>query len=191
MQIQKLPVSRLKPAPYNPRIKLEPGMPAYERLARSLREFDLVQPLVWNKQTGHLVGGHQRLEILKNEGVAEVDVVVVDLPLEREKALNVALNNEAVAGDWDLDKLTDLLSELNALPNVDATLTGFDEEELNKLLMQPDPEFQLAGEDETNEPNNVRVILEIPPEQWDDVRPDIDSLVNQHRLEIHVKLPQA
>src|SRR5690349_11529684 len=106
MQIQRLSISQLTPAPYNPRVTLKPGDKRYATLARSLAEFDLVQPLVWNERTGHLVGGHQRLEILKHQGETEVDCVVVDLPLEREKALNVALNNAEVAGDWEPVKLT-------------------------------------------------------------------------------------
>ena len=48
MNIQRLPITRLTPAPYNPRRALKPGDPRFEKLARSLSEFDLVQPLVWN-----------------------------------------------------------------------------------------------------------------------------------------------
>src|SRR4051812_17445573 len=55
MNIQSIPVDQLHPAPYNPRKPLKPGMPGYRRLERSLREFGLVQPLVWNKTTGHVV----------------------------------------------------------------------------------------------------------------------------------------
>lgn len=52
-------------APYNPRLDLKPGDPEYDKLAKVIGEFDLVEPLVWNKRTGNLVGGHQRLKILK------------------------------------------------------------------------------------------------------------------------------
>ena len=98
MNIKRISLDELKPAPYNPRISLKAGMPGYERLARSLDEFDLVQPIVWNEQTGHIVSGHQRLQILKDRGHTETDVVVVSLPLEREKALNITLNNSQVVG---------------------------------------------------------------------------------------------
>ena len=64
MTLRTLPVSALKPAPYNPRKPLAAGSPGYRRLARSLAEFDLVQPVVWNERTGHVVAGHQRLQIL-------------------------------------------------------------------------------------------------------------------------------
>ena len=159
MNIQKIPLNKLKPAPYNPRVSLRPGMPAYDRLARSLKEFDLVQPIVWNEQTGHVVSGHQRLQILKDQGLTEVEVVVVSLSLEREKALNITLNNSQVGGDWDAEKLVGLIAELDALPDFDATLTGFDAEELRDLVLAPDPAFV---PDEEPDDDSVKVILEIP-----------------------------
>jgi ParB-like chromosome segregation protein Spo0J len=61
MIIQKIAISKIKPAAYNPRKDLKPGDPEYLKLAKSMKEFDLVEPLVWNKRSGNLVGGHQRL----------------------------------------------------------------------------------------------------------------------------------
>src|SRR3712207_7445335 len=124
MNLRTLDITALKPAPYNPRKRLEPGSARYRRLARSIAEFDLVQPVVWNERTGHVVAGHQRLQILKDRGATELECVVVDLPLSKEKALNVALNNAAVGSDWDDAKLNDLLAELADAADFDATLTG-------------------------------------------------------------------
>jgi ParB-like chromosome segregation protein Spo0J len=186
MHLETLPLTALKPAPYNPRKPLKPGMPAYRRLERSLAEFELVQPLVWNRTTGHVVGGHQRLEILKHRGVKSVECVVVELPLEREKALNVALNNQQVGSDWDVDKLTDLVADLQALPDFDATLTGFDEDDLRDLLLGPQP----LPSEEDDEPDVVRVTLEILPEAWERIRPAVDALLAAHRdIQAHVRLP--
>jgi ParB-like chromosome segregation protein Spo0J len=191
MHIETLPLTDLKPAPYNPRISLKPGMPAYERLARSLSEFDLVQPIVWNRTTGHIVGGHQRLEILKARGITQVECVVVELSLEREKALNVALNNDNLAGDWDTAKLQDLLAELDGLPDFDVTLTGFDENDLRELLMAP-ADMPVEDMDETDETGMVRVILEIDPDEWDELRPEIDALLQQHpTIRPHIRLPNT
>jgi hypothetical protein len=187
MNIQRKPVTELVPAPYNPRVSLKPGMPGYERLARSLKEFDLVQPIVWNERTGHVVSGHQRLAILKDQGVQEIEVVVVSLPLEREKALNVALNNSQVGGEWDTSKLVDLVAELGELPDFDATLTGFDADDLHDLLLAPDPLF-VPDEDE-EESAFVKVTIEVPPERWDDVRFDLDPLIAHHQLRVHVQEP--
>ncbi len=188
MQIRTIPIDQLQPAPYNPRIALQPGSPEYRRLERSLQEFDLVQPVVWNERTGHVVGGHQRITVLKNQGVTELQAVIVDLPLEKEKALNITLNNSNVGSDWDAAKLVDLVAELCDLPDFDATLTGFDGEELNDLLMSPTPDFMPENDDET-ESDKVRVTLEIPLDDWDDVRPDLDAVIARLDLVAHVRMP--
>jgi ParB-like chromosome segregation protein Spo0J len=131
MRIQRLPISRINPAPYNPRKDLQPGDAEYEKLKRSIERFGFVEPLVWNERSGNLVGGHQRLKILRSRGDTEVDVSVVDLDPQEEAALNVALNK--IEGGWDIPKLADLLSSLDA-EGFDATLTGFDLAELEGLL---------------------------------------------------------
>lgn len=125
-------VIQLNAAPYNPRLDLKPGNPAYEKLKQSLTEFGCVEPLVWNKRTGNLVGGHQRLKVLIEQGVTEVEVSIVDLPLEREKTLNLALNK--IQGDWDEQKLAALLEELAHVPEFDIGITGFDPPEISELL---------------------------------------------------------
>ena len=188
MRIERKRIGELNAAPYNPRVALRPGMPGYERLARSVREFGLVQPVVWNERTGHVVSGHQRLEVLRNEGVAEVEAVVVSLPLEREKALNVALNNAHVGGDWDAGKLVDLLEELCELPDFDETLTGFDGDELRNLLLEPENEIVADGEDEAEADDGfVRVVLEVPEENWEAVRVELDRLAERGEARIHVR----
>lgn len=132
MQIDTVPTSLINPAPYNPRLDLKPRDPDYEKLRRSIDEFGLVEPLVWNRRTGHLVGGHQRFKVLLQQGVTAVDVSVVDLPIEREKALNIALNK--ISGGWDQAKLAALLNELTAIPDLDVTLTGFDLPDVHGLI---------------------------------------------------------
>ncbi len=132
MKIQKVSVTEINPAPYNPRLDLKPGAPSYEKLKRSIAEFGCVEPLVWNQQTGNLVGGHQRFKVLLEQGITEVEVSIVDLPLEREKALNLALNK--IQGGWDEQKLAALLEELSRVPDFDVGLTGFDLPEISELL---------------------------------------------------------
>lgn len=190
MEIRKVPLDQLQPAPYNPRVPLEPGSPGYRRLERSLREFDLVQPIVWNEQTGHIVAGHQRVEILKHRGETDVDAVVVHLPLEREKALNITLNNAQVGSDWDAGKLVDVLAELDRLEEFDATLTGFDENDLQDLLFAPAAETAPPDEEEEAAEPCVRVVLEIPPAQWDDVQPELDEIIARHDLVAHIQMPR-
>ena len=131
MVIQTLPVGKLVPTDYNPRKDLKPGDPEYEKLKRSLTEFGYVEPVIWNKTTGHVVGGHQRLKVLIDTGVTEVECVVVEMSEEKEKALNVALNK--ISGEWDKEKLSLLISDLQ-LADFDVSLTGFDAVEIDKLL---------------------------------------------------------
>lgn len=68
-----------------------------------------------------MVGGHQRLKVLIDMGITEVECVVVDLPEDKEKALNIALNK--ISGDWDKDKLAVLIADLQGTA-FDVSLTG-------------------------------------------------------------------
>ena len=132
MKISLVDISKINPAPYNPRLDLQPGDPDYEKLSRSISEFDCVEPLVWNRRTGNLVGGHQRLKVLIAQGRKQVPCSIVNLPPEKEKTLNLALNR--ISGDWDKDKLAVLLDELVQLPDFDLELTGFDIPEASHLI---------------------------------------------------------
>ena len=60
MNIEKISVEKLLPAKYNPRKDLQPGDPEFEKLKRSITEFGYVEPIIWNKRTGVVIGGHQR-----------------------------------------------------------------------------------------------------------------------------------
>ena len=130
MIIEKRKVTDLIPADYNPRKDLKPGDAEYEKLKRSLEEFGYVEPVIWNKTTGKVVGGHQRLKVLIDMGITEVDCVVVELDETKEKALNIALNK--ISGDWDKNKLALLIADLDASA-FDVSLTGFDPGELTPL----------------------------------------------------------
>jgi DNA modification methylase len=131
LEIQKIPIEKLNPAKYNPRKDLKPGDPEYEKLKKSIETFGYVEPIIWNKRTGNIVGGHQRLKILLERGYTKIECVVVDLDDTQEKALNVALNK--VSGEWDLPKLADLISELDS-ELFDISLTGFDAAEIEDLF---------------------------------------------------------
>jgi len=131
MVIEKKNTADLLPADYNPRKDLKPGDLEYEKLKRSIEQFGYVEPVIWNKATGRVVGGHQRLKVLIDMGHSQVDCVVVDLSEEKEKALNVALNK--ISGDWDKDKLSLLIADLQGA-DFDVSLTGFDPAEIDDLF---------------------------------------------------------
>ncbi len=131
MIIEKKNTADLLPADYNPRKDLKPGDAEYEKLKRSIEQFGYVEPVIWNKATGRVVGGHQRLKVLIDMGMTEVDCVVVELSEEKEKALNVALNK--ISGDWDKDKLALLIADLQGA-DFDVSLTGFEPAEIDALF---------------------------------------------------------
>mgnify|MGYP001562235610 FL=1 len=132
MILRKIHRSEIRPAEYNPR-KISDE--AKRKLALSLTEFDLVEPLVWNQRSGNLVGGHQRLFMLdeRNGMDYEVECSVVDLSPAKEKALNIALNNQLMAGEWDFPKLNDLIVEIDT-GEFDIEITGFNYGELEKII---------------------------------------------------------
>lgn len=131
MRVEEKQIDQLIPADYNPRQDLQPGDSEYEKLKRSIEEFGYVEPIIWNEETGRVVGGHQRLKVMKDLGFETVKVSVVNLPESREKALNIALNK--IEGRWDMQKLKDLLQEIDT-GEFDITLTGFSEDELENLM---------------------------------------------------------
>jgi DNA modification methylase len=132
MEIKRINITQINPAAYNPRKDLKLGDAEYEKLKKSIESFGYIAPIIFNSKTGNLVGGHQRLKILIAQGLTEVEVSVVDLPLEQEKALNLALNK--IQGGWDEDKLAVLLADLQQLPDFDMGLTGFDLPEISGIL---------------------------------------------------------
>ena len=149
LQIVRKKITELKPAPYNPRVNLKNvNKPMYDKLKHSIDTFGLVQPIIYNKRTGNIVGGHQRLDVLKENGETDIDCVEVDLNDNDEKALNVALNK--VSGDWDTQMLNSLLVNFKDLEYNNIGVLGFDEKEINEILDQfrepPEENFILPKE---------------------------------------------
>ena len=131
MVIERKHTADLIPADYNPRKDLKPGDAEYEKLKRSIEQFGYVEPVIWNKTTGFVVGGHQRLKVLLDMGITEVECVVVEMDAEKEKALNIALNK--ISGEWDKDKLALLIADLQGA-DFDVSLTGFEPAEIDSLF---------------------------------------------------------
>ncbi len=130
MNIQKIKIESLKPAEYNPRKDLKPEDEEYQKIKKSITEFGYVAPVIVNSNMT-VIGGHQRLKVLKELGYTEVECVVVDLDQKKEKALNIALNK--ISGDWDNDKLEELLAELKQT-DIDMDITGFSFDEVDEIL---------------------------------------------------------
>lgn len=130
MEIKELPLKELKPAAYNPRKKLKKGDKEYEKIKQSLLKFGYVDPIIVNKNMT-VIGGHQRLTVLKDLDYETAKCVIVDLPKEDEKALNIALNK--ITGQWDEALLAELLVDLQE-SDFNLDLTGFEPPEIDDIL---------------------------------------------------------
>lgn len=110
--ISKKKISELIGAPYNPR---EISSEALAGLTESVARYSLVEPPVFNVRTGNLVSGHQRIKAAKAAGFKaedEIDVVVIDISEDEEKALNLTLNNPAIQGQFVTASVDALLSSI-------------------------------------------------------------------------------
>jgi len=148
LDVRMIPVSKINPAKYNPRIRLRPGDPEYQAIQASLREFGYVDPLIWNERNGNLVGGHQRYGILVDDGAKEIACSVVDLNAAAERKLNIALNKDL--GRWDHRKLAEVVAWLQKDdPEVDLQPCGFTPLEADELVAEflspPAPSGEPAG----------------------------------------------
>src|SRR5215207_5319239 len=129
LQIVQVPIEDLRPDPANPRRISDAEL---ESLTRSLRDFGFVQPVLARREDRTVIGGHQRLLAARRLGLSTVPVTFVDLSMEQARLLNIALNK--ISGSWDDELLARLLADLNATPDIDLTLSGFDEAEIKELL---------------------------------------------------------
>jgi len=131
MKWQTLPLGQLRPAAYNPRKALKPSDKEYQKIKNSIQEFGYVEPIIANFDMT-VIGGHQRLTILKDLGYTEAQCVVLHIEDEAKvKALNIALNK--ISGEWNEQLLADLLVDLqDAQFNLD--LTGFEAPEIDQLF---------------------------------------------------------
>lgn len=155
MNFEKIKIKDLIFPDYNPRKKLKSEDKEYQKIKNSIESFGYVDPVIVNKDNT-IVGGNQRCQVLKDLGYEEIDIVRVDLPKEKEKTLNIALNK--ISGEWDFDKLTELLKEIKIDNEDDLFLTGFEEKEFDKLLKEFDKEEN--PEDNFDEEKALKEIVE-------------------------------
>lgn len=131
METKILKIKDLNFAKYNPRKTLESKSKQYEMLKKSLSKYGTVVPIIVNFRNNTVVGGHQRLNVLKELGKEEVEAVVVDLNETQEKQLNIALNK--IEGRWDNQKLNELLETMT---DKELEFTGFIDENMPKAAQE-------------------------------------------------------
>jgi len=125
MEIVKVKINDLISPDYNPRTITDEEL---SKLKDSLEEFGYISPIIVNQHNNHIVGGNQRYECLKALGYDEIDVIYINEPdLQREKALNIRLNN--LSGEWDTGKLETIFNEFEST-GFNSDMTGFTNSEI-------------------------------------------------------------
>lgn len=148
--IKKIKVSEIKGADYNPR---KISNEALGRLTKSLAELGDLQPITVNVRTGNtIIGGHQRFKIYQAMGREEIDVWLVDLSEEKEKAANLALNN--LAGEFDTEALKNLIEEIDN-SDLDLQVTGFSDDYIKNLMSATIPDGPLSLDPEASQSGSV------------------------------------
>src|SRR5664280_1006984 len=129
LNVEEISIDELRLDPANPRRISEDELDALER---SLRQFGFVQPVLARREDRTVIGGHQRLVAARRLGLTTVPVTWLDISVEQARVLGLALNK--ISGSWDEQLLARLLADLQAVPELDLTLSGFAEDEIGDLL---------------------------------------------------------
>src|SRR5664279_3741168 len=129
LTVDEAPIDDLRPDPANPR---RIGEDELDALERSLRQFGFVQPVLARREDRTVIGGHQRLVAARRLGLTTVPVTWLDVTVEQARLLGLALNK--ISGSWDEQLLARLLADLQAVPDVDLSLSGFGDDEVKDLL---------------------------------------------------------
>ena len=164
MKFDKINITEIKPAEYNPR---KITNTEYQKLTNSIKEFGFVDPIIINLKNNHIIGGHQRYDVLLNTYIQDKtkykelnllklgdigwifpDEELTVKDLNHEKGLNLALNK--ITGEWDTNKLTEIFKDLT-LNHFNTTLTGFDNEELQEF----DIDITLTDYNNDNETSDI------------------------------------
>jgi hypothetical protein len=210
-------VADLAEAPYNPRRISDSQL---NLLRKAMLEFGDLSGIVYNKTTSHLIGGHQRVKHFTPDAevsidrefdpptergtVAEGHVLLdgerwtyreVEWDADREAAANIAANQHG--GEFVFTELVEILSELDA-GGYDATLTGFDSSELEKMLTgfvedigiaQGSPEGFAEGE-QFKDYTEVLVEIWISVDKFEDeeLKQDLQDFCTKHGLDAATRM---
>jgi len=149
MKITLVNINSLNPAEYNPR---QISNKQYEDLKASMEKFGCVDPIIINinpERLNVVVGGHQRLRILRDLGAEKVPTVSVNLSEEDERELNVRLNKSG--GEWDMDILA------NEFDIVDLKEWGFKDIDFGLNIDKINHQDEWEGMPEFNQDNKMPI----------------------------------
>lgn len=173
MKIEFIDPTLLIPSAYNPR---EISKEEFEKLKNSIKEFGFVENAVINKKN-EIIGGHMRVRAAIELGIKEVPCIRVDLPRNREKILNLALNK--ISGRWDNDKLSQLITELAT--DEDIGLSGFEEYELS--LYNNGPDSDITEQDFQDYLNNTKNVFLLKIFTTQEVGDKLQNIIDTNKLE--------
>jgi hypothetical protein len=151
MELEKIKINKLIFPEYNPRKKLKQGDKEYQKIKKSIEEFGYIDPIIINKDNT-IIGGNQRATVLKDLKYKEIDCIRIDINKDKEKALNIALNK--ISGEWDMSKLSSLLDEIKFYNEDNFILTGFENEEFEKIAEEFESNFSGINSSNNNNYNN-------------------------------------
>jgi len=163
IEIKKL--SDLQPAPYNPR---QSTKNQEKHLKASLEKFGVVEPIIFNKQSGYIVGGHFRVRELTKLGYKEIECVIVDLNHDDERELNIRLN--ANTGEWDWDTLAN----------------EWDEHELKEWGLNV-PVFDSESVKDAQEENFIKISIETTNNAFIEMNEKLQNLCDEYSAIMKVK----
>ena len=169
MKIKEYPIDQLISAEYNPR---QLTKKQYQNLKDSVKRFGLVDPVLVNINKDRkdiIIGGHQRVTIAKDLGIKKIPRVEIDLTLEKEKELNVRLNQNT--GEWDFDILANNF-DIDELVN-----WGFAETQLDAFI-EPDLN-DLIAEDKDKPPKMMITFTTF--EDLDSAKEDIEIILEKYK----------
>ena len=174
MQIEKIKITDIYPADYNPRTITEDQK---TKLKNSIDNFGIVEPILINLQNNRIIGGHQRFQVLldqyllDNDLYAELNLLQLNESYgwvfpdnnntldseDMEKALNLVLNNTKVAGTFDKNKLVQIFNDLQE-SGFNTSLTGFNNNDIQGFK-------ELSETNNTVEDINIDTSMIIPEDE--------------------------
>lgn len=153
-------IADLTAAPYNPRTISKRALAG---LRASIERFGLVQEIVVSRApdgSHRIVGGHQRVTVLQAAGVTEAPVAIVELTDAEERALNLALNNPHLAGEFTGD-VDALLKEVRA-----TDVAAFEALRFDALLRDTVPDDPGDRAPDVGPPPRPAVAVTQPGDTW-------------------------
>lgn len=134
-KVERWPLARLVPYARNARTH-SPGQ--VKQIAASMREWGWTIPVLAD-ENGGIISGHGRVMAAELNGYEEVPVMIASGWSEPKKRAYVLADNKlALNAGWDEEMLAAELRELQNIDGLDLSLTGFDADDLAKLLCAED-----------------------------------------------------